>query len=338
MALSRTWYSDANIVTAASGSKMELVKSTIWGLKALLMNNITGSRGANGAAPTGSYWTCVSSSDSVTANASDNWGSSYDSSKLVTGSNGNAHSWIVLKSSNAIATDGPYYLLMDFDKTTEGQVTFKYSKNNFTGGTSTSSPTSTNSVNSNNSFNSNWYDDTSTDIEIRINICRDSNGSFYYTVVKNNKGCISMFALCSLEDMHASDTWRVWSISNTANDAEVNNTNIASTFFAGRTYNGSALSDYENSTCGLSTFSFNGNLLHNLSSTDSINAITSKYFTCPLFVYSLNDNLSGYRGKFPDAALIGDGKNSGDVVPSVGNVEQCLFGNLLLPFDIQVTV
>lgn len=331
MALSRTWYTDANIDVAESGSQDKHLKSVAWGLKALLMGQITGSQGSTGAAPTGSYWSCVSSSDGTTADTNDNWGSSYDSSKLVRNSNSSAHSWIVLKSPNNIASDGPYYLLLDMDDSSGGHMSIKYSKNNFTGGTSTNSPTSVGQLDINES-GMQFYADINTTLPVYYSITRDSNGGFYFIAVKQTTGAITYFSIVGLDDMQINDTWRSW-----ATFISISNTNslagnaLGSMTISGKTYNSSTESSTNNYTNYLSMLSVGGTPIYN---TAGFDANTGNYFTFPFFIYSSNIGLAGYRGRLPDAQFIGTGKNTGDVVPSVGNIEQCLIGNLLLPFGV----
>jgi len=330
MALSRTWYTDANIDVAESGSQEKHLKSVAWGLKALLTGQITGSQGSTGAAPTGSYWTCVSSSDGTTADTSDNWGSSYDASKLVRATNSNPHSWIVLKSPNNIASDGPYYLLFDMDSSSGGSMTVRYSKNNFTGGTNTTSPTSVGSLEINQYIQ--FYADSDTLLPVYYSITRDANGGFYFIAVKQSTGAITYFSLVGLDDMQNNDSWRVWSsFSSFSNTNSLAGSAIASIKLIGRTYNSAAVSSTYDSNCFINMVSVAGSALYSVNSFD---ANTGNYFTFPFFIYSSNTGLGGYRGRLPDAQFIGTGKNTGDVVPSVGNIEQCLIGNLLLPFGV----
>lgn len=332
MALSRTWYTDANIDVAEGGSQENHLKSIVWGLKALLTGQITGSHGATGEAPGSSIWTCISSSDGTTADGNDNWGLIYDTNKLVRNTNGNAHSWIVLKSPDAIASDGPYYLLLDFDNSSGGYMTVKYSKNDFTGGTNTSSPSSVDALDivQSNQF----YSDTNTTSPVYYSITRETNGGFYFIGVRQGIGAVTYMSIVGLDDMQPNDTWRAWSSFSTYDGYNALGQFGLQTYvkLAGRTYNSAADSVTSNGTCFFNTVFFGNTPLY--SSDRAMDANTGNYFTFPFFIYSLNVGLSGYRGRLPDVQIIGTGKNSGDVVPSVGNIEQSLNGNILLPFGV----
>jgi hypothetical protein len=329
MALSRTWYTDANIDVAESGSQDKHTKSVAWGLKALLMGQITGSQGSTGAAPTGSYWTCISSSDGTTADGNDNWGSTYDASKLVRNSSGNSHSWIVLKSPNTISSDGPYYLLLDLNNSSNGYASLRYSKNSYTGGTNTTSPTSTSDLEINQGFE--FYADSNTTSPVYFSITRDTNGGFYFVAVRQSTGTITFFSLVGLEDMQLNDTWRTWSaFTSFGGINSIASSYIPSIRLTGKTYNSAA-----DSIASPNILAISNTPLYSISGLD---ANTGNYFTFPFFVYSTTTGLLGYRGRFPDAQLVGTGKNSGDVVPSVGNIEQCLNGNFLLPFGVSTGV
>lgn len=99
--LSKNYCTRANVPFAINTSSANAAKNWLWLLKAALKNEITTGT-LTGARHANSVWTCVGSSDGVTAafDANDRWGTvSFDPTKIVQASSGTAHSWILLQNT-----------------------------------------------------------------------------------------------------------------------------------------------------------------------------------------------------------------------------------------------
>lgn len=136
----KTWQTALNVAPSDNATVLGLSRSYLWFVKAFL-------KGETGGATTG-LWTCVGSSDSVTAGMdnSDRWGATYDGTKIVRASGAVAHSWIVLKSPNFTAggiTAVPFYMIIQYNGTLDYQAIFVFSKAAPTGGSITARPTAT---------------------------------------------------------------------------------------------------------------------------------------------------------------------------------------------------
>lgn len=132
----QTWQLDPNRSPADESTHALQAKSLLWWIKAFL-------KGEQGGATQG-LWTCAGSSDAVTAgmDGTDRWTSSFDASKIVRATAGNAHSWIVLQSPNGLG-GGPWYMCIDHSAAVDYQIAIFFSKTAFTGGSTTARPTST---------------------------------------------------------------------------------------------------------------------------------------------------------------------------------------------------
>lgn len=112
-AISRSWRYRVNVdATEASDTAHRATLALL--LKQSLVGAGTGwtdSNGSSVAAPTA--WSVVASSDSVTANASDNW---VDAGDLVWDTDPDAHSWIVFRHANYFGTSDPLFLLLDLSE------------------------------------------------------------------------------------------------------------------------------------------------------------------------------------------------------------------------------
>jgi len=132
----QTWQIDPNRSPANESTHALQSRSIMWWIKAFL-------KGEQGGATQG-LWTCAGSSDAATAGMDgvDRWTASFDSTKIVRATPGNAHSWIVLQSPAGLG-GGPWYMCIDYSATVEYQTSVFFSKTAFTGGSTTARPTST---------------------------------------------------------------------------------------------------------------------------------------------------------------------------------------------------
>lgn len=141
-----TWQQHNNVVPADQTTVVLQMKSFLWWVKSFVTGNSanTGSGTIGGSG----LWTPDYSCDGVTAGTPgdgvDRWGAAgaFDATKLIRSSGAVAHSWMVLKSPIGL---GPFYMLLDWSASVDYQMIITFSKNAFTGGTTTAAPTATNS-------------------------------------------------------------------------------------------------------------------------------------------------------------------------------------------------
>ncbi len=135
----KTWYSRGNVPLPDNSTADLLGKSAVWTLKTLLTGENTGGT-TDSTRPAASNWTVSQSSDGVTADASDLWGSTFDPSKLLRGTSGNPASWIVLQAPVALGT---MYCCISLQGTSGGTFSVSFSSNAYTSGTNLFNPDNT---------------------------------------------------------------------------------------------------------------------------------------------------------------------------------------------------
>ena len=151
--LTGSWYSRGNSIFPSVTTALNISKSWFWLFKANLKGEvatgtiasvISGTRGTV-ARPTSSFWVCISSSNGTgTANGTDLWTATFDGTKIVHALGGTNHSWMYLKSPEAL---GPVYVVLDCcapvtvgDDHSNAGIIWSYFP--FTGGTATTRPRS----------------------------------------------------------------------------------------------------------------------------------------------------------------------------------------------------
>lgn len=130
MSLEKTWQISTNDLLISDASNITRAQRQVWWYYDFLTrSNLTGK------------WTILGSSNGTTAGMDgvDRWGRPFNASNLVYGSNGSAHSWIVLQSPVAL---GPIYVTIAYDKTGFYEsVSWYFSYAAPTGGSTTQNPT-----------------------------------------------------------------------------------------------------------------------------------------------------------------------------------------------------
>jgi hypothetical protein len=337
-----------NIPIADTSSGQKINKSFIWGLKALLKGEITGSRGVNGAVPSSSYWTTVSSSDGSTKSSSDLWGSTFDSTKIVylsTTTYTGSHSWMILRSPSSISSAGYLYLLLAYGGNgteTNGYAGIFISNTPFTGGDPALRPTSTNefaltpsSTNSANTFGS------TTTGDYKLHMCRKSNGEFWFAASKNTTGKFGrIFGIGSVDEVRSPEAqpWYAFidGTSNNFNDSSFFLPSNFSTYvnIGSRTHNNlykselSVLRPYSGTEDVSSTNSFTRNTTNLQGDLDAF----------PVYLFykgtfqDVQGTSVGIKGKVPDVFF--SSYLPGSVYPPSGDVEKVCIGSFWLPFDI----
>lgn len=334
MPLSRTWYTDMNLSFPNVTTGTLQSKSYLWCIKSLLMQDAAavGTHGPDGAPIAGSAWTCVGSSDSVTAglDAVDRWGSPFDGTKIVRATAGTAHSWIVLQSPAAM---GPVYWCLDWSTTSDVSMTFVWSRTAFTGGSITARPTSsTEWVNSNVNFC------TSNTTAARASRVTDANGNFYIFSHLNGTGLFeNMLGFQTLIETQVGElapTVSLYSfISGGRGTPSGPDFNAASGSLRGRTWND--VGDMGVNGCLIVPYT--GGQNPNTNANYRVNSATGFWDTMPVYVADNNVASWAIRGRLPDVSWTFGNTTIlpvGSVNPSAGNIQQVLCGNMFVPFSV----
>lgn len=121
MATRRVWYSETALQNADSSTASKAAGSILHAMKTLLTGeNYGANTGASGHIPAASKWNVLCSSNSSTAGAGDNTGgATYDNTKWVRNTAGNARTWVCLESP-----DADLYFVMEYVGSNDNNVKF----------------------------------------------------------------------------------------------------------------------------------------------------------------------------------------------------------------------
>lgn len=353
MALSRTWYTEANRAADDFSTAANLAKSILFILQAFLRgtNTTLGTLGAEGAKPNGAKWTVAGASDGTTGAMDGSTtripGTTFDATKWVrAAANGTAHSWIVLTSP-----DGAWHFKISYIGASDQVCTLSFAKAAYTGGSNTTDPTSTNETS---------YTTTSQFAENvasahRCSMVVDASGNWHFFVSKNGSGFFNYhLMMVPLIETPADvigtpgvDTWRMLLSSGyeaTARGAERRNNGITSYANGNgplmRTHDG--LQQLRVGTDLYVTIGARGDggtFLDNVITTP--NPVSGGFDTMPLWVWSTRASYQGLRGRVPDVltahgsqTTTGDGMAVGASEPNSGAQLRTVVGNLLMPFSV----
>jgi hypothetical protein len=317
VAYERNWaFSFNNAFTPVSAA--DLGARELWSLKAMLKGELGGL--------TLGLWTCVGSSDGVTA-AMDNvdrWTSSYDLSKIVQFSSGSPHSWIVLRSP--LMNGFNWYLMIS--ATAASQATIKMAKTAFAGGSTTADPTSSDSwqIHRTSPMSIN-----SSDIVLhRANICLSATGDFIWFVSKSGSG-VAGLTVCTIAPtgVNMADQFPIWT-----------QADFVATGQGG--LQSAVLSSAANS--GYPTRNYLGSLWYELFPVPNVglsnqfpDSISGSQIDLPCWVL-VNFNSTGWhaRGRLPDCGYIPNSETgtpfpSGNSVIQSGNIVYISLGAMFIP-------
>jgi hypothetical protein len=327
MALSRTWYTDANIALSDTSTAALTAKSIIWAIKAILKGEI----GTN----TYGLWTCESSSIGSSYGASDLWTSSFVAANIVRATAGLDHSWIVLKSPAGM---GPYYLCLDYSTSSDLTVTIITAKSGFTGGSRTARPTSVDEV-VHYSVGSTLTANEA--IGGKIHRVTDADGNFWIFLSKNGLNYFyGLFGFQVLANTKTIDTYKAlffhsYNVSGKGSPASGTGLFTATTAAAGgcsgRTHNGVLL-------IGMSCVDYFVDGISISSSITTANAADSLYDAFPVLTVSTTTNYKGIKGSIPDCFFVlggvalGQGLAPGALLPATGTTERMISGLMAFPW------
>lgn len=320
MALSRQWYTRANIPFPDVSSALISAKSMLWLIKAMALQQVsTGTLGPEGAPPGGSAWACTGSSDSVAAgmDAVDRWGSSFDASKIVRGNGAVAKSWFVMRHSGLGVS-----VCISYDGASDTNATIVGSYLEFSGGGTTARPTSAQEfaiVAAGTIHNGNSGANQNAQFSV------DASGNWYMHFGQVGAG-FTYFALwgCALAEARAGDTRKFFLAQHFLNSGR-GAPSIGSMTAIGRTIGNSA-----NTTGGMLRTTLQGATFHGAL---EANAADSAFDTLPVQVGCNNVGQGGIRGRFPDA-ICGGAMNVGGSDPTTGAQLRACFGDAVTPHSV----
>lgn len=345
MANSRTWYGQADYALPDISSITNQNKALAWTMKALLKGDATtASLGPDGQAPGSAFWTVVQCCDGSTVNTSgtDLWTTSYDVTKLVSVASSGAHSWIVLKSPNAL---GPYYFTIDLIVGASGwNINYAFGKTLPSGGTTSARPTATDEV----TYITAQPQDGAGAWSAggRVHRIIDASGNWWIFTSKNGSGiiytCHGIQTLTNLR--YASDTWPVVFVYDGGFTSGCCKEGSSGSAFLrggatgaavrGRRWDGT-LTWQGTVPVPDVTATSTGSFLQDIAGAF---AADSQYDAVPCSVYTGTTSCKGLKGDFPDLLMVSTAVTPGSRYPSTGTMEKACVGNVLFPLTVSPTL
>lgn len=340
-ALSKAYCSYINVATTNNTSTANIEKNYWWMLKAALRNELgsttAGTRHAN------SVWTCIGSSDGVTAalDGVDRWGATFDPTKLIS-NNGGSHSWIILEN----ITLG-VQILLDLNgtgatATAGGRIALtKISVPWALDATATRSPPATSvsyarGVNGDSASSIGYFiTPTTTTVSVihYASITFDDNGEFYF--VAHRSGLFAAFggAICirAIDGQHGVST-NVYLFGETSNGFNPSINNIwpstnnarANGGFIRNIFGAAAVS---NTADGIAQTAIAGTAIS--SQKWGPDVITNKIYYQPVRAFNVISGLA-YRGYFPDLYQT-NAPGNGVSYPTVSTQTHIQFNTFIIP-------
>lgn len=334
MSTSKQWYTSANLAIADSTTASRCAHSSIWGFAAMLLGNQSGTNGPEGARPSSCYWTLEGSSNSTTAGIDTtdrlNFAGSFTDSNWVRATAGTAHTWFVIKSPNTVL-DGPWYFCFDYIGPSNDQTcSIIFSKNVFSGGSTTARPTSTNE-----SVMTSFQFCSTTQAAGKIHLNIDANGNFRWLRSRNATGYFDTYiSVESLVEYHTTDPARAFCTLHFVDTARgVMNVSPSAGFsMLGMSLNGTSALTSSNVNIADIWFYPTSAALSTYNTTNTIDATVDALPCC--YVYENTTGRKGMRGRFPDMWESGNQVATGSVFPSVGNIERVLLGSKMIAMSV----
>lgn len=343
MSLTRTWYTVADFNIPAQPDDTSLRKYFVWGLKAMLCQNITSANnGPNGAPPVSAKWTVEGSSDSVTAgmDAVDRWGTTFDATKIVNDGYSDPRSWIVLKGPGVT----PFYVLIAAQSQTTNtpdytRIHISWSTAAFTGGTTTVLPSNTKPfgyATTGTSSGAIFCDSASLSGSWRLNFVTSAAGHHAYIIVKNGGGiaaCQSFLSLWPVKG-HVSDQTPYIGILNflAAGSAKANPVWLTNNWTRGYLDSG------QSETAVVYPVAATSSTQPATDRIQSINPVSSKWDEWPTGVVGLSTGFEVYRGQLEDVGFLSSAAPLGTTWPVGGPVERVNIGGMLIPMGYPPTL
>ncbi len=224
-ALTDTYVTQGNVPFPDVSTALVINQFNNWATKAFLLNQLTGGTTV-GTRHANSVWTCLGSSDGVTAalDGTDRWTTTFTPSKLIGAVSGTAHSWIALRNASA-----GYDIVFDLNAASPiasgGWYAVK-SSTGLTGGSTTARPVSASGTEDwmlgtagvATSSNSTIWGDNTTSTPHYLTFTTGSTGKrWYLSGHRSGPGLAHTFAaFWEGIGAHASDTRNQWWIKGTS--------------------------------------------------------------------------------------------------------------------------
>lgn len=339
-ALTEPYFTRGNVSFGSNNTTATLlVQFYAWALKAALCDQLTGGSTA-GTRHADSVWTVVGSSNGSAAglDAVDRWGSSFNAANIVRNTNGNAHSWIVLRN----AANG-YDICIDMNSVSNGQfaLTAVKTSQGFTGGTTTSRPQA---VSNNEEFS---YGTQSVNAATPITIFGDhtlssatwfhfgtnADGSrFWFAKSRTTQGVFDGFsAFWKAEGGRVGDTRNQWWL----NGGGSTSGRGCGALSPMTTTNGSTRRGHANGTPpagGIRPFTYANTTMANV----GVDHITGDYLAVPCEVGVAASGIPLACGVLPDLHFTSGGTVASSI-PSAGAQERTIFGDTIAPCGVALT-
>lgn len=324
----RTWQYDYNRSLSDNSTAARMNSSVLWYWKAFILGQVGGA--------TLGLWTMDQCCDStqVKTDGTDLFGLAYDNTKWVRNTEGNAHSWLVLKSPSGFA-NGPWYLTINLAGSTDAvpfaAQNIRISRTQPSGGTTTAAPTTTAY------FPVVWaslsmsiINTAATGVTHYLSGILSTNGDWNVTVVRSGASTQARFGIMQLIDALSDDQNPIVAMARYSSTGAY----VSGDFSSGQTNSEfTSIPPHKD----LTTFAMDGRILepYILSGFSSIGATAdvadSRQPTYPMyaFVYGTQASL---RGRLPDWWFSLSTVAEGSTFPSVGTT-LTKFGNVIIPAD-----
>lgn len=331
--MDHVWYGDINVQTTDSSSLANVAKNILWLIKQLLTGAASGTNGGS-APPVGSRWTVVGSSDGVTGamDSTDRWGAvSFDATKIIrAAANGTAHSWICLKSPDAL---GPVYLCISYIAANDYSIQITGSKVLPTSGSNLNDPTYTQSwVNGPIQFM-----DSSNVQLYNLHRITNADGSFYLWGSRVGSGVINLaIQAVKLAETRSTDNYPVFVYvgGSSAGSSVLRTSNVShtSTGAGVGTWKGRSISNGAIMECVLVVPALGGSSYFVTYNTGS-DFVDGLYSRVPPFVAQISSSAYGIRGRLPDVLCGATNTGQGNVQRTPGGViERVFIGDFWWPW------
>jgi hypothetical protein len=264
-------------------------------------------------------WVVTSSSNSITANGSDNWNSTAD---LVNAVAASPHSWIVLRN-------GSVYLMLAYDDGNTFDITVKTNGAIFSGGTTSANPTTIGTPAGLNNYA--WLTNI-LPVGARWHSTANTNGDLFFLVSLNGSGIAeTAFGICSLMNGLTADPFPIYGFlrrqngaAGMARDTLDTNNGLFGLWTSGNTISGEHYAGMPRSVTDSDSW------LNSTGATNGIDPTLLDMF--PVTIYSSGSgNPSVPRGQWPDTYLIKSSVSTRTQSPSASPI-WTVVGSYAVPF------
>lgn len=351
-----SWWGQVNVPFNDTSTAPLINKSWMHALKEMLKGTITlsGTSTSSSLRPEGSKWTVVGSSDGTTAlldgidRLTGTVPNSFDSTKWVQAVSGTAHSWIVLKSPDAL---GPLWFCIDGNSattTTWGLIVSReafvltaplhtasrpHTNKGMAPGLGASEPIQTTNL-------AIIADNTTAQVH-RAHIAVDASGAFHFMTSRNGQQCFNAWlSLFRSVDTTPDDTMYNYFMAYDNSTQIGQGSPVWNTVAQTAARVGRRSVDGE-TPIGAGGFCYWGFGASNFSFTATVDvsaSVTGSHRLFPPYIQDLTTQAHSWRGRMPDAWVIGNAFAPGDQYPGPSDVSMTVVGDLLIPLTLSASL